>query len=160
MAVIIGDRNNASRQLKVNEDGSIDVNVELEVSDIQIGAVEIKDGITDVRQTVKTDGTDNAAVVIANVLPLPTGAATSIKQLLDGHNVTTLSDFQIPFYDYIALTYVVSGNGAGEIETVIYKDGGLSGTTVATLTIAYNSSNEISSVTKTWVFALTFSLVN
>ena len=59
----ISDRHNLSRQMKVNEDGSIDVNAELEVKDIQIGAVEIKDGETDARQKVKSDGTDNASVV-------------------------------------------------------------------------------------------------
>jgi len=52
-------------------------------------------------------------------------------------------------YDYIDLAYVASGNGVGEIETVTYKTGGSSGTTVATITLAYNASNEISSVTKT-----------
>lgn len=51
-------------------------------------------------------------------------------------------------YDYIALTYVAAGNGVGEIETVTFKTGGAGGTTVATLTLAYNASNEISSVTK------------
>ena len=52
-------------------------------------------------------------------------------------------------YDYIALTYVAAGNGAGEVETVTFKNGGAEGTTVSTLTLAYNASNEISSVTKT-----------
>jgi hypothetical protein len=52
-------------------------------------------------------------------------------------------------YDYIALTYVASGNGAGEIETVTYKDGGAGGTTIATLTLAYDASDNLSSVTKT-----------
>jgi len=52
-------------------------------------------------------------------------------------------------YDYIALTYVATGNGEGEVETVTYKTGGSGGTTVATLTLTYNSDNEISSVTKT-----------
>lgn len=51
-------------------------------------------------------------------------------------------------YDYISLTYVASGNGIGEIETVVYKTGGASGTTVSTLTLAYNASNEITSVTR------------
>jgi len=60
-----------------------------------------------------------------------------------------LIGFEIPAYDYIALTYVAAGDGAGEIETVIYKTGGSSGTTVATLTLAYNVSNEILSITKT-----------
>lgn len=57
--------------------------------------------------------------------------------------------FEIPAYDYIALTYVAAGNGAGEIETVVYKSGGSGGTVVATLTLAYNASDEISSITKT-----------
>ena len=58
-------------------------------------------------------------------------------------------DFGITAYDYIALTYVAAGNGAGEIETVVYKTGGSGGSTVATLTLVYNASNEISSITKT-----------
>ena len=49
-------------------------------------------------------------------------------------------------YDDIALTYVVAGNGAGEIETVVYS---LSGSTVATLTLGYDSSNRLISVAKT-----------
>lgn len=56
--------------------------------------------------------------------------------------------FNIPIYDYIALTYVAAGNGVGEIETVIYKTGGSGGSTVATLTLAYNANNEIASVTQ------------
>lgn len=55
------------------------------------------------------------------------------------------SRFLIPEYDSIDLTYVAAGNGAGEIETVVYK---LGATTVATLTLAYNASDEISSITK------------
>ena len=63
--------------------------------------------------------------------------------------VDFVDNFNIPAYDYLALTYVATGNGVGEVETATYKTGGSSGTTVATLTIAYNASNEISSVTKT-----------
>lgn len=51
-------------------------------------------------------------------------------------------------YDYIAITYVASGNGAGEIQTVIYKTGGAGGTTVATLTLTYDASNKLSTVTR------------
>ena len=57
-----------------------------------------------------------------------------------------IGDFQIPSYDYLALTYVSSGNGAGEVETVTYKTGGSAGTTVATLTLTYNSSDEVALV--------------
>ncbi len=60
-----------------------------------------------------------------------------------------LVSFDIGEFDYIALTYVATGNGAGEIETVTYKTGGAGGTTVAILTLVYNASNEISTITKT-----------
>ena len=52
-------------------------------------------------------------------------------------------------YNHVALTYVSGGNGDGEIETVTYKAGGSGGTTVAILTIAYDDSNRISSITRT-----------
>jgi hypothetical protein len=56
--------------------------------------------------------------------------------------------FDIPAHDYIALTYVTSGNGIGEIETVTYYTGGSGGTLVATLTLAYDASDKLSSVTQ------------
>ena len=63
-----------------NGDGTatLDVGATLNLSpgDFQIGAVEIKDGDTDRRADVEDDGTNNALIVTANVLPLPTGAAT------------------------------------------------------------------------------------
>lgn len=62
--------------------------------------------------------------------------------------LNTSDGFNISKYDYVALTYVAAGNGAGEIETVTYKTGGVGGTTIATLTLAYNGDNEISSITK------------
>jgi len=51
-------------------------------------------------------------------------------------------------YDHIALTYVTAGNGVGEIETVTYKTGGPSGTTVATLTLTYDADNKLNSVSR------------
>lgn len=60
-----------------------------------------------------------------------------------------LPGLSIPIHDYIALTYVAAGNGVGEIETVVFKTGGSGGTTVATLTLTYNASNEIATITKT-----------
>ena len=56
---------------------------------------------------------------------------------------------QIPPHDYIALTYVAAGDGAGEVETVTYKDGGSGGATVATLTLGYDGSNRLDEVTRT-----------
>lgn len=57
--------------------------------------------------------------------------------------------FVVNGYDYIALTYVASGNGQGEIETATYKTGGSSGTTIAVLTLTYDASNRLSTVTRT-----------
>lgn len=55
-------------------------------------------------------------------------------------------DNLVPFqYDNIELTYVAAGNGVGEIETVTYKDGS---TTVSTLTLTYNADNKIISVVR------------
>lgn len=62
--------------------------------------------------------------------------------------VSTIGSLVTEAYDYLELTYVSAGNGVGEIETVVYKTGGSSGTTVATLTLTYNSDNNISSVTR------------
>lgn len=52
-------------------------------------------------------------------------------------------------YDYLLLTYVSSGNGIGEVETVTYKTGGSGGTTVATLTLTYDGDDKVSSVART-----------
>jgi len=78
-----------------------------------------------------------------------TDFATESKQDTAIAELQKLIGFEIGAYDYIALTYVSAGNGAGEVETATFKTGGSGGTTVATITLAYNASNEISSVTKT-----------
>lgn len=49
-------------------------------------------------------------------------------------------------FDYIATTYV---GATTDIQTVTYKTGGAAGTTVAVLTLAYDGSNRLTSVTKT-----------
>ncbi len=67
----------------------------------------------------------------------------------DDGNIITVNGLAVPAHDYLALTYVASGNGVGEIETAIYKTGGSGGTTVATLTLTYDSSNRVASVTRT-----------
>ena len=62
--------------------------------------------------------------------------------------VQDIAGLYIPPHDYLSLTYVASGNGVGEIETVTDKSGGASGTTCAVTTLAYNSSNKLVSITK------------
>lgn len=46
-------------------------------------------------------------------------------------------------YDYIEMAYTGSN-----LTTVVYKNGGSGGTTVATLTLGYDGSNNLTSVTK------------
>ena len=61
-------------RLKVNSDGELPVN--LEASDIEIGAVEIKNSTDDTRATVGANGLN----VDVQASALPTGASTSAKQ--------------------------------------------------------------------------------
>ena len=68
---------------------------------------------------------------------------------LDGEVIETVGALVPASYNYIALTYVAAGNGLGEVETAIYKTGGSGGTTVATLTLTYDSSNRVATVTRT-----------
>jgi len=74
---------------------------------------------------------------------------TNLQRLKLNTDGTYKLGFAIPAHDYIVLTYVAAGDGVGEIETATYKTGGSGGTTVATLTLAYDASDEISSVTRT-----------
>lgn len=48
-------------------------------------------------------------------------------------------------YDQIELTYVASGDGAGEIETVTYS---FEGSQVALLTLSYDGSNRLVNVVR------------
>tara|TARA_R100001443_G_scaffold33297_1_gene47221 strand:+ start:48 stop:251 length:204 start_codon:yes stop_codon:yes gene_type:complete len=62
--------------------------------------------------------------------------------------VENTEGLHVPSHDYVSMTYVSSGNGAGEVETITYKVGGASGAVVAVLTLAYNSDNKMTSITK------------
>ena len=60
-----------------------------------------------------------------------------------GSPVPTITGLEIPAHDYIGLTYA-----GANLTGVVYKDGGSGGTTVATLTLAYDGSDNLISVTK------------
>ena len=78
------------------------------------------------------------------------GASTTTNLDVGTYSVTQIAEgFSIHKHDYIELTYVASGNGVGEIETVTYKIGGASGATVGALTLGYDASNRLSTVTRT-----------
>jgi hypothetical protein len=81
---------------------------------------------------------------------LTTGFSQTTNLDAGTYSVTQIAEgLSIPKYDYISLTYVASGNGVGEIEEVTYKTGGPSGITVGALTLGYDASNRLSTVTRT-----------
>jgi len=61
------------------------------------------------------------------------------------HRMLNLGQLVPEEFDTMELTYVTVGNGVGEIETTVYK---LNTVTVATLTLSYDSSNRLASVTR------------
>lgn len=65
------------------------------------------------------------------------------KRLLVDAELETTPGLAIPTHDYIALGYT-----GDNLTSVVYKIGGASGTTVATLTLAYTGS-VLDSITKT-----------
>jgi hypothetical protein len=75
--------------------------------------------------------------------PLPTGAAT--EATLAAFSAKTAGAFVPEAFDFSTITYVGTST---DINTVVYKIGGASGTVVATLTMGYDGSNRLSTVTK------------
>lgn len=57
--------------------------------------------------------------------------------------VITMADFNTPLHDYVACTYTGSN-----LTQLVYKTGGSGGTTVATITLAYDGNNRVTSITK------------
>lgn len=57
--------------------------------------------------------------------------------------LSVFSGLEIPTHDHIDLTYTGS-----DLTGVVYKRGGSGGTTVATLTLAYDGGGNLASVTK------------
>ena len=90
------------------QDGALRVRlssgVTLDPGTINIGSVNIKDPATSLESNVVNDGTNSALVITANLLPLPSGAATSAYQ--DAGN-TTLAAIQ---------TQVTVTKGGGAID--------------------------------------------
>lgn len=82
----------------------------------------------------------------ANQVIRSTATRTQDGQL--AQKTVSLASLVTEPYDFIALTYVTAGNGIGEIETVTYRQGGAAGTIVATLTLAYDASDNLISVTR------------
>lgn len=60
-------------------------------------------------------------------------------------NVKGISGLVVESYDNLEISYVASGNGAGEVGEVRYKRGS---DVIATLTLAYDSDNKLISVAR------------
>jgi hypothetical protein len=60
-----------------------------------------------------------------------------------GDPVVTTAGLAIPEHDYIALSY-----STGNLTGLVYKTGGASGSTVATLTLTYDGSGNLLTVTR------------
>ena len=72
-----------------------------------------------------------------NLVPVAVTALGEVK-------VEVLNSLVPVSYNEIALTYLTSGNGTGQIGTAVYK---LASVTVKTLTLTYDSSNRLIDVT-------------
>jgi len=62
---------------------------------------------------------------------------------IDGDPLAVVAGLSIPEHDYIALSYTGTN-----LTGVVYKTGGSGGTTVGTLTLAYDGNDNLISVTK------------
>lgn len=106
--------------------------------------VSISGGATEAKQDVIITELQQieADVEVGNV------SLASIESDISDLNSRIAGNLVPETFDFIAITYVTVGNGIGEIETVTYKTGGAGGTTVAVLTLAYDSSDRLSTVTR------------
>ena len=62
---------------------------------------------------------------------------------IDGDPLAVVTGLSIPEHDYTSLSYTGTN-----LTGVVYKTGGSGGTTVATLTLAYDGNDNLISVTK------------
>jgi hypothetical protein len=70
----------------------------------------------------------------------------AIDPVYNAVRVENIAQLVPQIYDSLTLSYIASGNGSGQIGTVNYYVGGLSGTLVSSLTLSYDSSNRLISV--------------
>lgn len=63
---------------------------------------------------------------------------------LGGGDAVGREGLEIPTHDYISNSY----DGSGNLTGVVYKRGGASGRTVATLTLTYDANDNLLTVTK------------
>lgn len=136
-----------------------DINTELDGQSTLLTSIDGKDFATQTTLSAlntKVTAVDTGDVTVSSSA-LPTGAATSANQSTGNASLSSIDteiqdlNARIPAglvqedHDNLSITYVTAGNGVGEIETVVYK---LGVSTVATLTLAYDANDKLSTVTK------------
>ena len=99
---------------------------------IQVGGVQLDNLNVNTDQIEAKQDTTNA---------LLTTTAADVASLKVSN--TKVPGFSLPSYDYISCSYTGSN-----LTGVVYKSGGSSGTMVATLTLGYDGSNNLTSVSK------------
>ena len=97
--------------------------------------------VREIRDLLTGSG-DPIPVDIGNATLSVTADGVEIKND-SGNPVPVVSGLEIPEHDYISLSYTGSN-----LTGVVYKVGGSDGTTVATLALAYDGSDNLISVTK------------
>jgi hypothetical protein len=70
----------------------------------------------------------------------------AIDPIYNAVRVENIAQLVPQIYDALTLSYIASGNGSGQVGTVDYYVGGLSGTLVAALTLTYDSNNRLITV--------------
>lgn len=133
-----------------------DVNSELDTQTTRLTSIDGKDFATQTTlQALLTELEAKADLsetqpVSASSLPLPSGAATETTLAASDSKLADLNarlggSLAPVEHDELEITYVAAGNGAGEVQTVVYK---LASATVATLTLTYDASNRLTGVVK------------
>lgn len=127
-----------------------DLNSKVTAVDTTGKATEAKqDSIITELQDIEADiEAGNAAQATAANQATGNASLSAIESDITDLNARLAGSLVPETHDYLELTYVAAGNGAGEIETVTYRTGGAAGSIVATLTLTYDSSDRIASVTR------------
>jgi len=115
----------------------------------------------DINDTTGAGGGDataaNQLVEIALLTSIDSKEATFGQKPMSGSEPVVIASDQSPIdvkvigslvpehYDQIDLTYIIAGNGTGQIGVVVYK---LLTVTIATLTLTYNASSQVISIVR------------
>jgi hypothetical protein len=95
---------------------------------------EIRDKLIGVGEPIPVD--------IGNATLSVTADGVEIKND-SGNPIPTIAGLEIPAHDYISLSYTGTN-----LTGVIFKEGGSTGSTVATLTLSYDGGNNLTSVAR------------